>query len=122
MNIEAFIFEKALGYFVTALCGAMVGAIVHLWRKVSELHKIEMDTEKKRQEEQEAMKDGIRAMMRDRIYQSCKYHMSKGFITTTDLEVLESLNESYKKLHGNGIAEKLMHQVHELTIKVDEVH
>jgi len=122
MNIEAFIFEKALGYFVTALCGGMVGAIVHLWRKVSELHKIEMEAEKKRQEEQEAMKDGIKAMLRDRIYHSCRFHMSNGFITTSDLEVLESLNDSYKKLHGNGIAEKLMQQAHQLTIKIDDIH
>ena len=122
MDVAHFIFEKALGYFVTALCGAMIAAIVHLWRKVGEIRKREIAKEKREEEQNEAMRDALRAMLRDRIFQACRYHMGRGFITPGDLEVLDAMNESYHKLNGNGIAAKAMHQVHALPLQIGEQH
>ena len=122
MQITAFVFEKALGYFVTAICGGMVAAIVHLWRKVIEVKKKQEAQEKIEAEQNEAMRDAMRALMRDRIFQACKYHMNNGFITTGDLEVLDSMNDSYHKLNGNGIAARVMQQIHKLPIRVEEMH
>ena len=122
MEIVPLIFEKALGYFVTALCGGMVAAIIHLWRKVGEIKKKEQEKERTIEAQNEAMRDALRAMLRDRIFQACRYHIGRGFITPGDLEVLDAMNESYHKLNGNGVAARAIHQVHQLQLRIEEIH
>ena len=62
------------------------------------------------------------ALMRDRIFQACRYHLKNGFITTNDLEVLNALYDSYHALGGDTIATELVKRVNKLKITIEDIH
>lgn len=64
-----------------------------------------------------ALKNGMKALLHDRIVQKCEYHLEKGYITPSELDELDYLNEPYKGLKGNGTAKVLIHKAHQLPIK-----
>ena len=54
----------------------------------------------------------------DRIIALCEKYISQGWITSEDFENLHDyLYTPYRKMGGNGTAEKLMHDVEKLPIK-----
>lgn len=68
-----------------------------------------------------AQRNGIKAILHDRIVQKCEYHIDKNEITSDDLDELEYLNEPYKALGGNGTVEVMLRKVHKLPMnKVTE--
>lgn len=60
------------------------------------------------------LEEGQVAMLHNKIYTVCLYHLDKGTVSLDDLEDLNYLIEPYKKLGGNGTAEKLYCEVLEL--------
>jgi len=78
------------------------------------------DLHQKLDQSDEAQLLGMMALMslvRDRLYQSCKYFISEGEISTDDLQNLTVLYEGYTKLGGNGTCKELYERVLELKIK-----
>lgn len=68
------------------------------------------------------MCEAMKALMRERIFQSCRHHLKDGFVTTGDLEVLDALYASYHTLGGNSIAAELVQRVHQLEIRVEAIY
>lgn len=64
-----------------------------------------------------ALRNGMKALLHEKIVQKCEYHLHQGFITSYDIDELECLNEPYRQLKGNGTAKALLHEVHELPKK-----
>lgn len=64
-----------------------------------------------------ALRNGMKALLHDRIVQKCWYHIDKGYITPQELDELDYLNEPYKQLKGNGTAKALLHDAHKLPKK-----
>lgn len=62
----------------------------------------------------DCIKEGVKALLHDKIIQKCEHYISEGKITTEELQELEYLNEPYKALGGNGTVKAAMHKVHEL--------
>jgi len=62
---------------------------------------------KKEIEEQKLIKDGLLAILHDRLYQSCMYFIGRGEITVSALKNLEYLYEGYHTLGGNGTGTEL---------------
>ena len=72
--------------------------------------------------EQEAIKMGVQALLRDRIIQSYNYHMDLGFCPVYARESIEEMAEQYYNLGGNGVVHQLMDKLSELpTNKPKEV-
>lgn len=67
-----------------------------------------------------ALRNGIKALLRDRIIQKCEYHIRNNRINADDLEELEYLNKPYKALGGNGTVEVMLRTVHKLPKQVQE--
>ena len=61
-----------------------------------------------------ALRNGIKALLHDRIIQKCEYHIKNNHINADDLEELEYLNKPYKALGGNGTVEVMLKTVHKL--------
>lgn len=59
----------------------------------------------------------IMALLHDRLYELCNYHLSKGNISQDEYENLIYLYEPYKELGGNGTCKKLMEQVDKLEFR-----
>lgn len=68
--------------------------------------------------EQESIKLGVQALLRDRIIQSYNYHMDLGFCPVYARESIEEMANQYYNLGGNGVVHQLMDKLGELpTIK-----
>lgn len=64
--------------------------------------------------EQEAIKMGVQALLRDRIIQSYNYHMDLGFCPVYARESIEEMANQYYNLGGNGVVHQLMDKLGEL--------
>lgn len=64
----------------------------------------------------EQLQDGIRAVLRDRILQSCNYFIERGSITPLALENITLMHDSYKELHGNGLCDRQFEAVNKLQV------
>lgn len=67
-----------------------------------------------------ALRNGIKALLHDRIIQKCEYHIKNNHINADDLGELEYLNKPYKALGGNGTVEVMLRAVHKLPKQVQE--
>ena len=71
---------------------------------------------KAQEEERKAVKEGLLAIMHDRLYQSCTYYIKQGHIDTAGLKNLEYLYKSYHTLGGNGTGTELYNRAKSLPI------
>lgn len=67
--------------------------------------------------EYKTIKDGLLAIMHDRLYQSCTYYIKQGHIDTGGLKNLEYLYKSYHALGGNGTGTELYTRAKALPIR-----
>jgi hypothetical protein len=68
----------------------------------------------KKVDEQESLKLGVQALLRDRIIQSYNHHCERGFCPIYARENLDELAKQYYNLGGNGVVHKLMDLVSSL--------
>ena len=57
--------------------------------------------------EQDLVKQGVLAILHDRLYQACRHHLQCGYCTLADRDNLEYMFRPYKALGGNGTGEEL---------------
>ena len=77
------------------------------------IKKHEDDKEKERKES-EAIKNGIRAVLRDRIVQAYNHFSSKGKIKIEELENISNMYIAYHNLGGNGVVTSIYNKVLEI--------
>lgn len=75
---------------------------------------------KDEKEKNEAIADGMQALLRDRILQAYNHYMEKGFYPIYARENVDKMVCQYTKLKGNGVVKDLVIQLHELPISLDE--
>ena len=63
---------------------------------------------------QKAIGDGVMALLRDRIIQSCNHYRLRGYCPLYGLENIEALYKEYKALGGNGAITTLVEEIHRL--------
>lgn len=71
---------------------------------------------KKKLDEQNAIKNGVIAMLHDRLFQSGMYFITKGEIGLSELRNIEHLYNAYHELGGNGTGTEIYERVKELKI------
>ena len=62
---------------------------------------------KQEHDEQQKLKEGVLALLHDRLYQYAEHLLDKEQLSTEDIENLEYLYKSYASLGGNGTGEML---------------
>lgn len=65
---------------------------------------------------QKLLKEGMLAMLHDRLYQLCANYIERKSITVDELENLEYLYKSYHNLGGNGTGTALFNRCKNLKI------
>ena len=98
---------KLLGQIVNALGGAIITFVWTMLRA------------KKR--ENDALKEGMQALLRDRIIQAYNHCSDKGWIPIYAMESIEACYKSYEELGENGVIDNLMSQLRELPNHSTEV-
>ena len=69
---------------------------------------------------QEQMRDGILAILHDRLYQLCQYYLHQGSVSAASLKNIEYLYQSYHALGGNGTGTELYNRVKQLPIQSEQ--
>ena len=106
--------EYVLQYWLNALMGAVLAVIgiysKHLGSKI-----------KKEVAEREAVKVAMVALLHDRLFQCCQFHIKNGYIPLADaekiLDNMEMLYTTYTALGGNGTGTEIYKRARALPIK-----
>lgn len=88
--------ETIQKYWVQEVMTVITGALAWLARKVQ-----------KWKQEQDLVKQGVLAILHDRLYQTCQFYLKRGYCTIDDRDNLEYMFRPYKALGGNGTGEEL---------------
>lgn len=63
------------------------------------------------------VRDGLLAILHDRIYQACNFYIKQGWVDVQGLRNLEYMYKPYAAMGGNGTAKQLYERVKDLPIK-----
>ena len=75
--------------------------------------------QKKAEERQQALENGMQAILRDRILTSYYHYHDRGTITLHGLENVECMYQSYHDLGGNGTMTHLVEAMREMEVVND---
>ena len=70
--------------------------------------------DRKKIKNQNAVQDGVRALLRDRIIQAHNHYSEKGYIPVYGMENVLAMYNAYHELGGNGTVTKLVDDLREL--------
>lgn len=102
--------EMALEYWATWLFGLISAGLLAAYRRLAKRVKAD-------EAERKAIKEGLLAILHDRIYQACQHYIEQGWIDTSGLKNIEYLYRSYHALGGNGTGTELYTRAKSLPIK-----
>lgn len=92
--------EEIIKYWVLFACGVLATGLTLLWRWGMK----KVNVQRKRND---AMEEGIRAILHDRLFQVHRYYMAQGFCTLEEKRNVEYLYKPYHDLGGNGTGETI---------------
>ena len=98
-----------LKYWIQELFAVIIAVLTWCVRKL-----------RKKKTEYDVLREGILALLHDRLYQACSFFIARGWATLDDRENLEYLYRPYKALGGNGTGETLYHTVEKLPYQKEE--
>lgn len=96
--------EEITKYWVLWVCGILAAGLTALWRWAWKKFKAQRKRE-------DAMEEGIRAILHDRLFQAHRYYMDRGFCTLEEKRNVEYLYKPYAALGGNGTGETIYEDV-----------
>lgn len=96
-------------YWLECAFTAVTGVFAWAYRKL-----------KKRVDEQELIKQGVLAILHDRLFQAGRHYITQGYITLGELKNIEYLYTSYHNLGGNGTGTEIWERIKEIPIKEGE--
>ena len=97
--------EFIVTYWIEFLFGGCITVLSFCYNKL-----------KKRLKEQSEIKEGLVAILHDRLFQSGMYFVSKGEITVTELNNIEGIYKAYHNLGGNGTGTEVYERVKDLKL------
>lgn len=103
--------EWIVKYWVEWVFGLVVAGIAMYCKHIASLVR-------KEREEQKALRDGMRSLLRRQIIADCEQAVREGYCETKTKDTIEDMYNSYHALGGNGVVTKLKDQAMNLpTIK-----
>ncbi len=96
-------------HWINWVCGLCTGGLVATFRHFH----IKL---KRANQRQDALEQGLQAMLRDRIVQAYYHYKERGNISQHGLESIESMYKAYHLLGGNGMVTHLMEDMRKLEI------
>lgn len=70
-------------------------------------------------QEQKALKKAVKALLHDRLYQSCRYYIQQGYVDSEGLTNVGLAHEAYHELKGNGTGTNLYERIKALPLRED---
>lgn len=104
--------EFIVKYWAQWLFGIAAAGLTAAYRNLSKKIKAQ-------KEENKAIKNGLLAILHDRLYQACTHYIEKWYIDLPGLKNIEYLYKSYHALGGNGTGTELYMRAKALPIRDD---
>lgn len=106
--------EFIIKYWLEFLFGIIVGILTACYNKIkNKLNKTE--------DEYNALKQAMIAMLHDRLYQSCTYYLTLGYIPVGKAEEIldnqKMIYDAYHTLGGNGTGTEIYNRFRSLPLK-----
>lgn len=101
--------EFIIHYWVEELFAVIIAIIGWLVKQV-----------KAKKNEYEVLREGIVALLHDRLYSACSFFIARGYCTLEDRNNLEYLYRPYKELGGNGTGTALYKKCLELPYEAEK--
>lgn len=109
--------EFIIKYWIEFLFGLAIAGLSFCYKKLSSVIK-------KRTDEQDAIKQGMLAILHDRLFQGCNYYLELGYIPLEKaeeiLDNLKILYGAYHALGGNGTGTNIYNRTIILPLKKGE--
>lgn len=102
--------EFIIHYWLEVAFGVAVSSMGYIIKGIS-----------KKMHEQDSLKMGLQALLRDRIIQSYNHYNDQGYVPIYARENLDELSKEYFNLGGNGVVHQLMDKLEELPTSKSEV-
>ena len=91
---------------IPLIVAGLTAGFSFLWKKVKE-----------QKDENDAVKEGVKSLLHDRLYQACTHYVAQGWIDTESLHNLDYLYNAYHKLGGNGTGTNLYNRAKALPLE-----
>jgi len=101
--------EWILKYWMQVIFAAVTGGISWVVKKL-------WSNQKEQNGRQQAMEDGLKALLHDRIYQCYVDCERKGFASVKDIENMDCLYLPYHALGGNGAGTELFERMKKMPV------
>lgn len=98
--------ELMVKYWLEAILGLITAGLGWAYRKL-----------KRKVDEQGLIKEGMLAILHDRLFQAGRYYTEKGEITFDEIKNIEYLYNSYHALGGNGTGTEIWERIKALPVK-----
>lgn len=103
-----------LEYWIQALFGGILAVLAFMMKQLDKKIKQE-------RAENEAIKTAMVAILHDRLFQCCRYHIKNGYIPLDESEAvldnLKMLYDTYSALGGNGTGTEIYNRAKALPLK-----
>lgn len=101
--------------FTTVISGVTL-AVKSLFKQIKKDKKEREEKSQAESAEQTLIKEGVLAILHDRLYQACQYHIAQKWCSVEDMRNIEYLYKGYHALGGNGTCTELFNRVCKLSI------
>lgn len=101
--------EWVLKYWLEVGFGLILAMVALIWRTV-----------RRRMKEQDSIRHGLQALLRNEIIDKYNHYMEKGYCPIYAMDNLESMYREYVALDGNGTVPHLMEELKELPTQRSE--
>lgn len=106
--MQQFILQHIGELLFTGISGVLAAAYRRLSKRIKE-----------QEQERQAIKTGLLAILHDRLYQACLHYISQGWIDDDGMKNIEYLYKSYHALGGNGTGTELYSRAKSLPLHAD---
>lgn len=104
--------EWIAAYWLEAVFGGLLALLAAGYRTLAKKLKSKLSEEK-------AVREGVLAILHDRLYQACRFYLRRGHVDIESLKNVEYLYKAYHALGGNGTGTELYTRVRALKIQED---
>ena len=98
--------ELIVEYWIEVVLGMIVTGLSFCYKHLQQKVK-----------EHEVLKEGLVAILHDRLIQSGMFFLNKGEISLLEFDNFKSMYEAYHKLGGNGTGTEIYERISELHLK-----
>lgn len=97
-------------YWVQWVFGLIAGGLAYAFKRLNK--KV-----KEQQKENQAVKDGLLALLHDRLYQSSAYFIERNSIDVVSMQNITKLYDAYHALGGNSTGTELYERIKNLPLE-----